>query len=83
MNISTESFYCIICISTIEHIGLPAYNIKPFKDGDKEVIKKIYDILKTGGKLIFTVPFGEGMVNRFERTYNFDSLKKLLKDFQI
>ena len=78
-----ESFDCAYSISTIEHIGLPAYNIKPFEDGDKKAIEKLYQLLKTRGKLILTVPFGKNKVSQFARNYNLNSLKKLLSDFKI
>jgi SAM-dependent methyltransferase len=78
-----ESFDYVICVSVIEHIGLPAYNIKPFEQGDKKAVEKIYDLLKKGGKLILTVPFGKATVNQFERNYDQKSLNQLLKMFKI
>jgi len=83
MDIAPESFDCVICISTIEHIGLPAYNIKPFKNGDKKSIAKIFKLLKRGGKLILTVPFGKNLISNFERNYDYNSLKNLLIMFKI
>lgn len=83
INLPAESFDCVICISTIEHIGLPAYNIKPFEQGDKKAIEKIYNLLKKGGKLILTVPFGKAIVNQFERNYDQKSLNQLIKKFKI
>ena len=83
INLPAESFDCVICISTIEHIGLPAYNIKPFDQGDKKAIEKINTLLKKGGKLILTVPFGKAIVNQFERNYDQKSLNQLIKMFKI
>ena len=83
IDLPLESFDCIICISTLEHIGLPAYNIKPFKDGDEKTIVKMHKILKKGGSLILTVPFGKGIVGKFERNYNSNKLKNLLQNFEI
>ncbi len=83
IDLPAESFDCVICISTIEHIGLPAYNIKRFEQGDKKTIEKIYNLLKKGGKLILTVPFGQAIVNHFARTYDQKSLKQLIQRFKI
>jgi len=83
INLPAESFDCVICISTIEHIGLPAYNIKPFEQGDRKAIEKIYELLKKGGKLILTVPFGKAIVNQFERNYDQKTLNQLIKMFKI
>lgn len=83
VNLQPESFDCVICISTIEHIGLPAYNVKPFENGDKKAIKKIFYLLKKSGQLILTVPYGRNVIDKFERNYNFQTLNKLIKDFKI
>lgn len=83
LEFTPNSFDCVIAISTIEHIGLPAYNITPIKDGDKKAGEKIYRLLKKKGKFIITVPYGRNILNSFERNYSFNSLVKLLKDFQI
>ncbi|MFX1239719.1 MAG: class I SAM-dependent methyltransferase [Promethearchaeota archaeon] len=83
IDLPNESFDCVICISTIEHIGLPAYNIKPFEHGDKKAIEKIYNLLKIGGKLILTVPFGKAIVDPFERNYDQKSLEQLIHRFRI
>ncbi|MFW9973309.1 MAG: class I SAM-dependent methyltransferase [Candidatus Odinarchaeota archaeon] len=83
IDLANESFDCVICISTIEHIGLPAYNIDPFEHGDKKAIEKIYNLLKRGGKLILTVPFGKATVNQFERNYDQKSLEQLIERFTI
>ncbi len=83
INLPAESFDCVICISTIEHIGLLAYNLKPFDQGDKKAIEKIYTLLKKGGKLILTVPYGKAIINQFERNYDQKSLNQLIKMFKI
>ncbi len=83
IDLPHESFDCVICISTIEHIGLPAYNITPFEHGDKKAIEKIYNLLKKGGKLILTVPFGKSLVNQFERNYDQKSLEQLIRKFKL
>ncbi len=64
-------FDAIVCISTLEHIGMwpipkPPYEItlklpQPEKDlfAYRGVLKTFHDLLKPGGRLLLTVPYGK------------------------
>lgn len=57
-------FDLILCISTIEHVGrnnsIYTENTEPIDmTGDFEAVVEMKRILKKGGKLIITVPFGK------------------------
>lgn len=55
-----EIFDQIICLSTIEHIGIPFhnYNIKESDElGDIRAISEIRRVLKKGGTVIATLPY--------------------------
>lgn len=76
-------FDAVICLSTLEHIGLEVYGGEIIKNGDQEAIDNIYTSLKVGGKLLLTVPAS----NKFSvtptwRSYDLASLKLLLKKFK-
>lgn len=80
------TFDLVICISTIEHIGIPSklYNIKKIDThGDKRLMLEINRVLKQNGRLILTLPYG----NRFRRSeyriYNRSSLDDLISDFSV
>ena len=51
-----EYYDYIIAISTIEHIGLGAYNDKKLKNGDKRAINNIHKSLSPNGYFIITIP---------------------------
>jgi ubiquinone/menaquinone biosynthesis C-methylase UbiE len=69
----------VICISTIEHIGILTdfngyYNDE---DGDIKTIKEIVRILKKGGSAIISVPYGK-VTEPTHRVYDRDALSRLL-----
>jgi SAM-dependent methyltransferase len=81
-----ESFDAVVAISAVEHCGLSAYGSQEFSDGDKRVMEQMHRILKNGGKLLLTVPYGKkGLLPGpfAQRVYNRDSLDKLLDGFNV
>ncbi len=78
-------FDCVIAVSTIEHIGLVGrYDSHLDLEGDKDAIQEIYRILKVGGNLILTVPFGKAkIVMPFHRIYDGKGLQKLTAGLTI
>ncbi len=46
----------VLCISVIEHIGVGAYGDQVFTDGDSVALRKMCQILKSGGLLFLTTP---------------------------
>jgi SAM-dependent methyltransferase len=80
-----DTFDKILAVSVIEHIGLhspqvlkeelPEYSI----DGDVQAVHELVRVLKKGGELIMTIPFGshEGLILGNEaRNYTPNSIKK-------
>lgn len=77
-------FNVITCISTLEHIGVEGrYNILRDDFGDENALKEMFRILKKGGKLLLTTPFGKEDVLPINRLYNGQRVKKLFKNFKI
>jgi SAM-dependent methyltransferase len=73
------SFDVVIACSTVEHIGLITYgNADYTPEGDRHAVEAIHRILRAGGKLILTVPFGEGGAVDWYRVYNYESLRRLV-----
>jgi len=83
-----DFFDLVVCVSTIEHIGLGSYGDPSYYDGDKSVVKEFGRILKDGGTLLLTAPFsGESEVlpwmDSHERIYDYDRLKSLFEGWEI
>jgi SAM-dependent methyltransferase len=81
-----QVFNQVICISTIEHIGVPseAYNIsKNDERGDMKTISEIYRVLKKGGTVIVTLPYSSTIKKQEHRIYDRFSLDNLTKLFSV
>ena len=69
----------VICISTIEHIGIGTDYTGYYDDddGDIKAIKEIVRVLKKGGNAIITVPYGK-VTKPTHRVYDRHALSRLL-----
>ncbi|MDD5129562.1 MAG: class I SAM-dependent methyltransferase [Candidatus Omnitrophica bacterium] len=79
-----EFFDAVTCVSTIEHIGIGFYSDP--KDNLSSDVKGILEakrVLKLGGLLILTVPFGRAFINAQQRIYDKQGLDKLLAGFLV
>jgi len=76
-NFPTGFFDVIVAISTIEHVGLPAYNQDIIdSEGDVKALRRLKAWLRQGGLLLLTLPFGvPHHPPDFERVYNLESLR--------
>jgi len=73
----------ITIISTLEHIGLLWYDNDVLdKKGDFNTITEVKRVLKAGGSVLVTIPFGKGGTKWF-RTYNSKKIQDLFSDFSI
>ncbi len=79
-----QSVDAIFSISTVEHIGLPAYGGKEaIPDGDEQAMKRFRAWLRPGGLLVFTAPLGAPKTTDFERTYGPEQIDNLLAGFSM
>jgi SAM-dependent methyltransferase len=79
-------FNQVICVSTIEHIGVTseAYNISKNDElGDMKTISEIYRVLKKGGTVIVTLPYSSKIKKQEHRIYDKLSLDNLTKMFSV
>lgn len=78
-------FDVIIAVSTVEHIGLRGrYSSQMDPDGSRKAILEIYRILRGGGYLFLTIPFGRAkVVGSSHRIYDTSGLRRLVQGFNI
>ena len=77
-----NSFDVVILLSTIEHVGLNVYGNKLIDDeGDIKLMEAAYRVLKPGGIVILTTPYGRYGVRETYRVYDEKRLNKLLACF--
>jgi hypothetical protein len=81
----TEDRYAaVLCISTIEHVGLPAYGLRPAEGrADLAAMRRIWELTAPGGLLVLTTPYGQPNETAFSRTYDRAGLDELLDRWQL
>ncbi len=79
-----NTFDYITCISTLEHIGVEGrYGVKKDSKGDLKAMKEIYRILKPGGRLLVTIPYGAEDVLPINKLYNRERTQKLFEGYKL
>lgn len=82
LNLSAK-FDTVVCLSTLEHIGLPVYGGREMLAGDNLALQQMHRWLKPGGYLLLTVPAAlKYQVRKFWRQYDVATLKHLLRLFK-
>ena len=74
LALENDLFDYVLCISTIEHFP---------GDGDSEAVRELARVLKSGGRLILSVPYGQDYSEGrwppfFQRTYDYANLRERL-----
>jgi SAM-dependent methyltransferase len=81
--IAEDSVDAVLAVSTLEHFGFGSYGRAAKFSSDVAAISKIRRILKPGGQLILTVPYGLRGQTSWYRVYDRAGLRNLLADFAI
>lgn len=76
------SFDVITCISTIEHVGLDVYGQGPDEFGDEVAMRHMRRLLRAGGRLLLSAPYGRRNVNAWFRVYDQPSFARLVTGFR-
>ncbi len=81
-NYKNNYFDVISCISTLEHIGISGrYGSDEDPIGDLRAVKEMTRILKPGGTMLITVPYGIRDVLPINKLYNKKRINELFIDF--
>jgi 2-polyprenyl-3-methyl-5-hydroxy-6-metoxy-1,4-benzoquinol methylase len=84
-----EPYAAVFLVSTIEHVGLPAYGVQPRGEvhpglgADREMLAHVRELLSDDGIVVVTTPYGTRQVTDFERTYDDDALASLLVGWEV
>lgn len=76
-------FDAVVAISAVEHCGLGAYGEEPSDRGDRAVVDEIARVLRPGGRLLLTVPYGRAGETSWFRVYDRPRLDALLARFEV
>ena len=77
------SFDVVTCISTIEHVGLDVYSQGPDEFGDEVAMRHLRGLLRPGGRLLVSAPFGRRAVVAWLRVYNWPAFRRLTSGYRL
>lgn len=82
-NLAQSSVDLVSLISTLEHVGLGRYGDEIAVDGDILSMKEMLRILKPGGYVVLTIPYGyPTVVYNLHRVYDIGRLSKVTQGFK-
>ena len=76
-------FDAAVFLSTIEHVGPGHYGDETEHEKDIEAMAEAARVLKPGGTLVLTTPYGVGNQSEAHRIYDACGLARLLQPFEI
>lgn len=74
-------FDIVLCISTLEHVGLGHWGDPVDLEGDKKAIAELRRVAR--GELYISVPFGPARIIRSDRIYDQEGIKQLTSGLRI
>lgn len=77
------AFDVMTCISTIEHVGLDVYGQGPDEFGDEVAMRHMRRLLRRGGRLLLSAPYGRRNVNAWLRVYDRAAFRRLTDGFRV
>lgn len=80
---ASGEFDAVVAISAVEHCGLGGYGEAAGVGGDRPVVEEMHRILRPGGRLLLTVPYGRAGRTSWYRVYDRASLAALLAGFRV
>ena len=83
MPAPSEGFDAVLAISAVEHSGLDVYGAEVDESADRKVVLRFREMLKPGGQLLLTVPYGRPGRNSWQRVYGAASLRALIEGFVV
>lgn len=79
-----EGYDAIVCLSTLEHIGIGAYGSSPSEDADLRAAQRMRALASPGARLVLTAPYGrEPSASAHQRVYDDARLAQVLLGWHI
>ena len=78
LDLLPSDFDVVYSISTIEHVGLGHYGDPSRGEGDRIALTHLWQKVRAGGRLIFSVPAGRPGVQRGYRVYHEPALRRIM-----
>lgn len=75
-----QPFDTVVSISTIEHLGLGGYGDVTHEQGDAAGVQRLWSFLRSGGRLLASVPAGRPAVQRGYRVYDEARIRSVFPD---
>ena len=77
-------FDAVVCVSTIEHIGVGAYEQEQSEQRvDLEAMKRMRELTRPGGLLVLTTSVGPASAGELGRAYDREGLDELLEGWEV
>jgi SAM-dependent methyltransferase len=84
MPFPDETFDAVVCLSTVEHLGIGFYKDPKMVEGaDIQGVKEALRVLKYGGRLILSAPVGKKQMTEYQRIYDLASFNKLFQGLSV
>ncbi len=84
LPMADATFDACTCVSTMEHIGIGHYDDPRDDQGaDFKAMAQVRRVLKPGGMLALTVPFGVAFQGPLQRVYDSARVSKLVTGFDV
>lgn len=78
-----DPFDAAIVLSVIEHVGIEHYEQHDGAGADRELMRSLRDLVRPGGVLLLTTPFGKSRDAGFQRIYDDEGVRRLLEGWQV
>jgi hypothetical protein len=79
-----RTFKATICLSTVEHLGVGAYEQDDSDQrADLTAMNRMRELTEAGGLLVLTTSYGPRRVDEFSRTYDRAGLEELLEGWRV
>ncbi len=82
-ELEAEPFDAAVLLSVIEHVGIEHYDQHDGSGADLELMRSLRELVRPGGLLVLTTPFGRARDAGFQRIYDDAGIRALLDGWNL